>query len=329
MRALLNPVVVRELGVVMFRPGPDLLAHFSRGRMLLENEPERLAALPTGEIPPAAQPLAEDPQLVPVFENARVIRRAGGLSTLENWLMRGTGCQYPHSTWHAENLTAMHHAPGVIRVCWHCDNLLRDQHTERLAGIARANVTEWIIEFVRMALGFDSTHQLTLPELCWWLARNDLIDVIPEALARDVLRMPKEEIKSVYREAELVPVPSATSIIEEKAKQVLALKVDPESPESFMLRPKRKRWENEKYTRWVKAQPCACCSKQADDPHHLIGYGQGGMGTKSHDLFVLPLCRRHHDELHADTVAFEKKYGSQLELIFRFLDRALAIGVVA
>ncbi|HID3456907.1 TPA: DUF968 domain-containing protein, partial [Escherichia coli] len=56
---------------------------------------------------------------------------------------------------------------------------------------------------------------------------------------------------------------------------------------------------------------------------------QGGMGTKAHDLFVLPLCRKHHDGLHADTVAFEEKYGSQLELIFRFIDRALAIGVLS
>ncbi|WP_119002020.1 ATP-binding cassette domain-containing protein [Salmonella enterica] len=52
-------------------------------------------------------------------------------------------------------------------------------------------------------------------------------------------------------------------------------------------------------------------------------------GEPAHDLFVLPLCRKHHDELHADTVAFEEKYGSQLELIFRFIDRALAIGVLA
>uniref|UniRef100_UPI00207B3D32 DUF968 domain-containing protein n=1 Tax=Escherichia coli TaxID=562 RepID=UPI00207B3D32 len=83
------------------------------------------------------------------------------------------------------------------------------------------------------------------------------------------------------------------------------------------------------YTRWVKTQPCACCGMPADDPHHLIGHGQGGMGTKAHDLFVLPLCRKHHNELHTDTVAFEEKYGSQLELIFRFIDRALAIGVLA
>ncbi len=134
---------------------------------------------------------------------------------------------------------------------------------------------------------------------------------------------------SVTRESDLVPSVPATSIIQDKAKKVLALKVDPESPESFMLRPKRRRWVNEKYTRWVKTQPCACCGKPADDPHHLIGHGQGGMGTKAHDLFVLPLCRKHHDELHADTVAFEEKYGSQLELIFRFIDRALATGVLA
>ncbi len=69
--------------------------------------------------------------------------------------------------------------------------------------------------------------------------------------------------------------------------------------------------------------------KPADDPHHLIGHGQGGMGTKAHDLFVLPLCRKHHDD-DADTVAFEEKYGSQLELIFRLIDsRALAIGVLS
>ncbi len=85
---------------------------------------------------------------------------------------------------------------------------------------------------------------------------------------------------------------------------------------------------NEKYKRWVKTQPCACCGKPADDPHHLIGHGQGGMGTKSHDIFTLPLCREHHNELHADPLAFEEKHGSQVDLIFRFLDHAFATGVL-
>ncbi len=42
------------------------------------------------------------------------------------------------------------------------------------------------------------------------------------------------------------------------------------------------------------------------------------MDQKHHDLFVLPLCRKHHDKLHPDTVAFEEKYSYQLELNIRF-----------
>ncbi|QOV65807.1 DUF968 domain-containing protein [Kosakonia pseudosacchari] len=330
MRALLNPVVVTELGLVMFRPGVSLLPYFRRGRILLENEPERLAGMPNGELPPAEQPLAEDPALAGVFENEAVLRRAGGINGLESWLESGTGCQWPHESWHAENMTTLRHAPGAIRLCWHCDNILREHSTEQLAGIARANCAAYILTTARHELGFDDSHSLTLPEFCWWLARYGLADVLPEEAARQVLLMPKPVIKSVSRELDLVPgIPQAREIVEEVAKQVLALRIDPETPESFMLRPKRRRWENEKYTRWVKAQQCMCCNNPADDPHHLIGHGNGGMGTKAHDLFVIPLCRAHHDALHADTVAFEEKYGSQLVLLFRFLDRALAIGVLA
>ena len=329
MRALLKPVVIPELGLVAFRPGSQLLPHFHRDRMLIENEPERLSDLPSGEIPPADQPLAEDPAISSVFTNEAVLRRAGGLSGLEDWLLRENSCQWPHESWHAENMTTMRHTPGVIRLCWHCDNLLRDQHTSALEAIALANCAAYILSTVRRELGFDDTHSLTLPELCWWLARNGLADVIPETAARQVLRLPKPVIQSVTRESDIVPTRGPSEIVQETAKRILALKVDPETPESFMLRPKRRRWENPIYTRWVKAQQCACCSNPADDPHHLIGHGQGGMGTKAHDLFVLPLCRAHHDELHRDPVAFEAKYGSQLELLFRFLDRALAIGVLA
>lgn len=329
MRALLKPVVIPELGLVAFRPGSQLLPHFHRGRMLIENEPERLSELPSGEIPPADQPLAEDPALSSVFTNEAVLRRAGGLSGLEDWLLRENSCQWPHESWHAENIITMRHEPGVIRLCWHCDNLLRDQHSSAVESIALANCAAYILTAVRRELGFDDTHSLTLPELCWWLARNGLADAIPETAARQILRLPKPVIQSVTREADIVPTRGPSEIVRETAKRVLALKLDPETPESFMLRPKRRRWENPTYTRWVKAQRCACCNNPADDPHHVIGHGQGGMGTKAHDLFVLPLCRAHHDELHRDPVAFEAKYGSQLTLLFRFLDHVLAIGVLA
>ncbi|WP_109728203.1 DUF968 domain-containing protein [Edwardsiella tarda] len=97
-----------------------------------------------------------------------------------------------------------------------------------------------------------------------------------------------------------------------------------------MRRPKLLRWESSKYTRWVKTQPCCGCGNPADDPHHIInsGLGLGGIGTKTHDLFVIPLCRRCHDELHRDVGGWEQRNGSQLVLLVQFLNRALGIGAI-
>ncbi|CAM3632878.1 TPA: DUF968 domain-containing protein [Klebsiella oxytoca] len=326
MRALLTPEIAPRMGVVLLRPGAELMPLFRRGRVLIEPEPERYAEYQTGAIPPATQPLEGDPTVLPIFENMDVLIRAGGLVGLEAELERTFECQYPHATWHSENFTLFRHEPGSIRLCWGCDNLVRDQFTQELAGIARKNLVSWLISVIRSRLGFNEDHVLTIPELCWWLVINDLSHVIPETLARKAMRLPEVRHQSVMKECDLQPEFAATELVQ---KKILALKVDTETPESFMLRPKRRRWINENYTSWVKTQQCACCNKPADDPHHLIGHGQGGMGTKAHDLFVLPLCRAHHEELHADTVAFEQKYGSQLELLFRFLDRSLAIGVLA
>ncbi|UXE39605.1 DUF968 domain-containing protein [Raoultella ornithinolytica] len=326
MRALLTPEIAPRMGVVLFRPGVELMPLFRRGRVLIEPAPERYAEYQTGAIPPASQPLADDPALLSVFEHKEVIIRAGGIGGLESELERQFECQYPHGTWHSENYTVFRHEPGSIRLCWACDNLVRDQYTTELAGIALGNLVSWLISVIRSQLGFNEDHTLTIPELCWWLVINDLAHVIPEGLAHKALRLPQVPHQSVMKESDIIPGPAANEIVQ---KKVLALRIDPETPESFMLRPKRRRWIDESWTRWVKSQPCVCCNRQADDPHHLIGHGQGGMGTKAHDLFVLPLCRAHHDELHADTVAFEQKYGSQLELLFRFLDRSLAIGVLA
>ena len=330
MRVLLRPVLVPELGLVIVKPGRESMPVFHNTRVLVEPEPKSMRNLPSGVVPAVRQPLAEDKSLLPFFSDERVIRAAGGAGALSDWLLRHVkSCQWPHGDYHHSETVIHRYGAGAMVLCWHCDNQLRDQFTERLESMATDNCARWVLSVVRRDLGFDDSHVVTMPELCWWLIRNDLADALPESAARKALRLPKPVVPSVTRESDLVPSVPATSIIQDKAKKVLVLKVDPESPESFMLRPKRRRWVNEKYTRWVKTQPCACCGKPADDPHHLIGHGQGGMGTKAHDLFVLPLCRKHHDELHADTVAFEEKYGSQLELIFRFIDRALAIGVLA
>jgi hypothetical protein len=352
MRALLTPEIAPRLGVVLFRPGADVMALFRQGRVLIENVPEHLQPLPSGVVPAVDQPLVSDLTLLPFLTNEKVLTAAGGVNGLEYWLERQeNGCQWPHDKYHHHDLTILRYTPGAIRLCWSCDNELREQSTVQLEALATRNTCGFVVDQARRALGFDESHVLTLPELCWWATRRDVVDVLPEGMARKALRIPQAVIESVTREADLTLSAPATSIVQEKAKvagaaikrssnenqqvgyadvkPVLKLAANPESPESFMLRPKRRRWENPTYTRWVKQQPCACCGNPADDPHHLIGYGMGGTGTKAHDLFVFPLCRRHHDELHADTVAFEKRYGSQAELLIRFLDRVLAIGVIA
>lgn len=237
----------------------------------------------------------------------------------------------------------MRHEPGAIRVCWHCDNQLREQATEQLSALARKNLIEWVIDNVLAALRCGKDRELSLAELCWWAVYSGVAAAIPEGMASRALALPNEPLRSVYKESEIVPSVPATSILEKRlellsgdvipvipaTKPAVTLTVDPESPQTLMKRPKRIRWVNPEYVQWVKTQPCECCGMPSDDPHHLIGHGQGGMGTKAHDSFTLPLCREHHTELHNDPVKFERKYGSQLEMLKNVLDRAFALGVLA
>ena len=82
MRALLTPEVAPMSGVVLFRPGNELLWLFRRGRVVIETPSEAIQHLPSGLIPEAHQPLTDDVSMQPLFMNERVIQRAGGLSSL-------------------------------------------------------------------------------------------------------------------------------------------------------------------------------------------------------------------------------------------------------
>lgn len=74
---------------------------------------------------------------------------------------------------------------------------------------------------------------------------------------------------------------------------------------------------------WVKTLPSAVSKMPADDAHHIIGHGQGGMGLKASDLFVFPLTRGEHDELHRHGwKAWEKIYGSQWRFVAETLHQA-------
>ncbi|HBA4463066.1 TPA: DUF968 domain-containing protein, partial [Escherichia coli] len=329
MRVLVTPEIAHRLGIVLFRPGPDAMPLFMQGRVLVEPEPKSMRGLPSGVVPAVRQPLAEDKSLLPFFSDERVIRAAGGAGALSDWLLRHVkSCQWPHGDYHHSETVIHRYGTGAMVLCWHCDNQLRDQTSESLEHLAQQNLAAWMIDVIGHAVSGTQERELSLAELSWWAVRNQVADALPEAVLRRSLGLRAEKIRSMYRESDIVPgEQTATSILKQRTKNlaplphahqqnppqektVVSIAVDPESPESFMKRPKRRRWVNEKYTRWVKTQPCACCGKPADDPHHLIGHGQGGMGTKSHDIFTLPLCREHHNELHVDPLAFEEKHGS-------------------
>ncbi|EKN3850332.1 DUF968 domain-containing protein [Yersinia enterocolitica] len=333
MRALLTPFVQRELGIVILRPGNDVLP-FMQGRLLVATEPEEFKSLPAGMLPVANQQLANDPRLLSFFEHDRVIRAAGGPRVLEAWVDRLKECQWhdPDDT-HDRNLTTLRYNHRSIRLCWHHDNKLREQTISRLNQLATNNLVAWVVETVRGYFRFPEGHQLTLPELCWWAVVNEVSDLLPDSIARASLQMLPAVIKpGPTRESETTWKPNPTQIIEtkvEQVKKVLALKIDDEPPASFMRIPKRHRWENKKWLKWVKSQQCCGCGSSADDPHHIIGHGQGGMGTKAHDLFTIPLCRLCHEALHADMHTWEAEHGSQVVLWFHFMDRSISIGAMA
>ncbi|MGT4443677.1 DUF968 domain-containing protein, partial [Klebsiella pneumoniae] len=50
MRGLLTPEIVPRLGVVLFKPGKDLMSLFAQGRVLITPQPEYMAGFPTGKV---------------------------------------------------------------------------------------------------------------------------------------------------------------------------------------------------------------------------------------------------------------------------------------
>jgi hypothetical protein len=81
-----------------------------------------------------------------------------------------------------------------------------------------------------------------------------------------------------------------------------------------------------KYKFWVKHLQCIVCQAPGpSDPHHLIGDGQGIMGATAPDELLMPLCRKHHDEIHAMTRGdWVKAHGvTQEQMVSKTIRRAV------
>ncbi|CAI1521212.1 DUF968 domain-containing protein [Serratia fonticola] len=328
MRALLKPIIQPELGLVFLKPGKALLPMFG-GRVLISTEPHEFSQLPSGALPAADQLIANDPRFQPFYQQDRVIRAAGGINALEYWVSQISACQVDGE--HSRHMVTLRYGSSALRLCQSHDNLYTGQTLPKLDVIADTNRASWIVDRVRGHFLLPEGHQLTLPELCWWAVLHDLADLLPEEVSAASLRVKPYTVPAgIKREADITHTPAAQEIVAAKAsKAIKVLKIDPEPPQSFMKIPKRHRWVNPKYLQWVKSQPCVCCGARADDPHHIIGHGQGGMGTKAHDLLTIPLCRQHHDDLHRDMSRWEVEHGSQVDLWYEFFDLSVALGAIS
>ena len=331
MRALLKPYPQRDLGIVLLRPPADMLQHFNGKRLLITDEPADLRGAPDGLVLPEVQPIAKHPLISSFLASEPVLYAAGGWEAMTNWVKHNRGCQCSdHAGYHHHEMTHARRKRGVLSLCWYHDTQLRNKESVDLDDLALANTMEFVTERIRRWLGEPVGHKISLGELCWWAVGKGIADKLPEKIISEAMGIPYDVPGGQRKEADVNPwAKQPGEVLAENIKPVLALAIDPETPESYALIPKRRRYENSKYTQWIKRQPCCACGNGSDDPHHITGNGFGGMATKAHDLFVIPLCRRCHDSLHANTPAWEEEHGTQEFLVLKTMDRALAMGVIA
>lgn len=71
------------------------------------------------------------------------------------------------------------------------------------------------------------------------------------------------------------------------------------------------------YLEFIRSQPCIVCqSYPPSEPHHLQAKGHGGRGRKTDDIRTLPLCHKHHYEMHfCGRETFATKYGVDYERV--------------
>ncbi|EDY2187981.1 DUF968 domain-containing protein [Salmonella enterica subsp. enterica] len=368
MRAILTAFPQNGARVTLLKSGNLTHRLRDGQRIMICDVPRQLENTPAGEIPDTGQWLAQDEALQPFFSDSRVINAAGGPEGLKSWVSRIPDCQCKNGDHVRNLTTAQTKEGDAVRLCHACDNVHYMKGYRDLSEIIASNRAEWIVDYARMSLRLNADHQLTLPELFCWAVLRGVADAMPVNVIRRFASLPEDEVLTgTIKEADINPwqlsarqlvkkkagegisaippdiytVPNEKKLIKDsglnemlnetaagRAKPVLVLAANDDPPAGYMRKPKMQRLELPEYTRWVKRQPCCGCGKQADDPHHIIGHGFSGTGTKACDLLVIPLCRVCHDALHADTRAWEGQNGSQLLWLARTLARATGIGAI-
>ena len=62
-----------------------------------------------------------------------------------------------------------------------------------------------------------------------------------------------------------------------------------------------KRIRCKEHLRYVASQPCVICGRSPSHAHHVRYAQRRGLGIKVSDVFTVPLCATHHQQLHNTT----------------------------
>ena len=127
-------------------------------------------------------------------------------------------------------------------------------------------------------------------------------------------RQPKADLRlALEKSLAESPAPAATQISIEKEQATHRARASAKSrplpsashsqprtavDKSVLLLQEPKRVRDKEHLRYVASQPCLLCSTKPSDPHHVRFAQPKALGRKVSDEFAVPLCRRHHRDLH-------------------------------
>ena len=81
-------------------------------------------------------------------------------------------------------------------------------------------------------------------------------------------------------------------------------KKKPKRDSGTRSRVSKKPWACKAYRDHVKSLPCIVCAVPAVDAHHIRETFARTMGRRISDIWVVPLCRAHHTDLHNHSRTF-------------------------
>ncbi|WHP46391.1 DUF968 domain-containing protein [Mannheimia bovis] len=333
---LLTPYFQTEVGIVFYRVPKDVSPAAFGERTLLQPAPTDLATVKSGKVANFSENSTACKELAAFAksENVRKKLNEPNKHSKELPYLRFVKsiqtCQCRDGKYCHTEKVLVENKNGAIHLCWHHDKMRMNGEISQdtLLTLSDKNWENFVAQQIRLTLRKTQSTTIEFADLVLFASIKGLLNELDDNALQLFLGYPTLNNSGFSRESNIGfdDVPSARANLK-KWTETLKLKVEPEPLAAFMAKPKLQRFECRKWLQYVKAQPCVCCGQQADDPHHLIGYG-GAMGSKKHDLFTLPLCRIHHDELHHNVAKFEANYGSQSDLFVKVLDRALGLGAL-